>query len=284
MKLISLLDHLAATPDSSAPAPRRAMFQQLGRVAVAALPLALGSLAATAGTKDTSYDAVAQLLLLERVQLAFYTQALGVSGLIPAAQRADFQRVQVHQTEHTAFLTQALQATGALVPAMPTFDFSGRHNVASNPILFPNVLSDYDSFLALAQQLEDLGVRLYKTQAFVINYDVQLSNSVLRMHTVEARHSAHVRGLRRGRGAVVKNWPSDTDAVIARPAAAQVLTTAATGGEENSVQYLATGVPVPFGKFLTILNNTAVHDTALVEAFDEPLSSAVATAALNLFS
>ena len=74
------------------------MLQQLGRVAVAAVPLALGTLTATASIKDTSYDAVTQLLLLERVQLAFYTQALGVSGLIPAAQLPDFQRDYVWGT------------------------------------------------------------------------------------------------------------------------------------------------------------------------------------------
>ena len=143
MKLISLLDQLAATPTTAA-TPRRALLQQAGRVAVAALPLGLGAaLPATASIQDTSYDAVTQLLLLERLQLAYYTRALGVAGLIPAAQVADFQRLQRHQSQHAAFLTQALQNAGAVVPAVPTFDFSGRRNGASNPELFPNVKLAY---------------------------------------------------------------------------------------------------------------------------------------------
>ena len=281
MKLISLLDQLAAAPASVA-TPRRALLQHLGRAAMAALPLA-AALPAAADTKDTSYDAVTQLLLLERLQQALYTRALAVPGLIPAAQTADFQRLRTHQDQHVAFLTQALQNAGSLIPAVPAFDFSGRHGVATNPELFPNVLSNYDAFLALAQQLEDLGVRLYKTHAFAIVDDIQLANAVLRLHAVEAQHSAHVRGLRRGRGAVVKTWPSEADAVIARPAAAQALTVAATGGEDNLLQYLTPNKPIVFSEFLLIRDNTAIHDSALPEAFDEPVNRTTAQAALNLF-
>ena len=281
MKLISLLDQLAAAPATTA-TPRRALLQHLGRAAVAALPLA-AVLPAAASTNDTAYDALTQLLLLERLQLAFYTRALAVTGLIPTAQTADFQRLRTHQEQHVTFLTQALQGAGSLVPALPAFDFSGRRGVASNPELFPNVLSDYDTFLALAQQLEDLGVRLYKTHAFAVVNDLQLTLAVLRLHPVEAQHSAHVRGLRRGRGVVVENWPSDSDAAITRPAAAQVLTTAATGGEENILQYQTPGKPIVFSDFLLIRDNTAIHDSALPEAFDEPVNSAIAQTALNLF-
>ncbi|WP_052732943.1 ferritin-like domain-containing protein [Hymenobacter terrenus] len=284
MKLISLLDHLAAAPADQSAAPRRAVLRQVGSAALAALPLGLGaSLPAAADTKDTSYDAVTQLLLLERLQRALYTRALAAPGLIPLTQLADFQRLRLHQDQHVAFLTEALQAAGAIVPTEPAFDFSGRRGVVTNPVLFPNVLSNFDDFLALAQQLEDLGVRLYKTQAFNITNDSQLLKAVLRIHAVEAQHSAHVRSLRRGRGVAVKNWPSDTDAAIVRPAAAQVLTTAATGGEENPIQNLKAGMPIPFANFLLIRDNTAVRDSALSEAFDEPLTTTVAQAALNLF-
>ncbi|MDB5271002.1 MAG: hypothetical protein JWP58_4042, partial [Hymenobacter sp.] len=259
----------------------RALLAQLGRAAVAALPLG-AALPAAAAPADTSYDAVTQLLQLERTQVALYTQALAAAGLIPAAQTADFQRLLAHQTQHAALLLKALQDGGALVPALPVFDFSGKHSVAANPELFPGVLTSYDAFLALAQQLEDLGVRLYQTQAANIG-DPQLFRAALRIHAVEAQHSAHIRGLRKGRGVVVQNWPSEEDTAIVRPAAAQALTAAATGGEENGVQYLSAGVPIPFASLLLISTNTAIHDPALAEAFDEPVSSAVAQAALNLF-
>lgn len=283
MKLISLLDRLAATPGTAAPAPRRALLAQLGRAAVAALPLSVAAaLPAAAAPADTSFDAVTQLLQLERTQVALYTQGLAVPGLIPTAQTADFQRLLAHQTQHTALIIKSLEGGGALVAALPRFDFSGKHGVATNPELFPSVLTNYDAFLALTQQLEDLGVRLYKTHAFTIG-DPQLLRAALRIHAVEAEHSAHIRGLRKDRGAVVQSWPSEEDTAIARPTAALALTTAATGGEETGVQYVTPGVPVPFASFLIISTNTAIHDPALAEAFDEPVSSAAAQAALNLF-
>jgi hypothetical protein len=284
MKLISVLDHLAATPTTSEPAPRRALLAQLGRAAIAALPLGLGTAqTATADTLDTSYDAALQLLMLERLQVALYTQGLAATGLIPTAQQPDFQRMLAHQTQHATLLSQSLQNAGAVVPAQPAFDFSGRRNQTSNPVLFPNVFTNFDNFLALAQQIEDFGVRLYNLHAFNIVYDAALTSAVLRMLPVEAEHSAHIRGLRQSRGAAVQQWPSDEDAAIARPTAAQALTTAATGSENNIVQFLSAGVAVPFDTLLRISYGTAIRDSSLPEAFDEPVSTVAAQAALNLF-
>ncbi|MBO2010531.1 ferritin-like domain-containing protein [Hymenobacter negativus] len=284
MKLISVLDHLAATPTAPEPTPRRALLTKLGRAAAAALPLGLGTAqATTAGTLDSSFDAALQLLQLERLQVALYTQALAAAGLITTAQRPDFERMLAHQTQHAALLQQALQNAGAIVPTVPTFDFSGRHGQSSNPVLFPNVFTSFDDFLALAQQIEDLGVRLYTAHAFNLVYDAVLTRSVLRILPVESQHASHVRSLRRSRGAVVQNWPSEEDAVITRPAAAQVLTTAATGGEETTIQYQSAGVSIPFSTFLTISKGAAIHDPALAESFDEAANTATAQAAMDLF-
>ena len=284
MKLISLLDHLAATPASSPAAPRRAVLAQLGQAAAAVLPLALGTLPATAATQDSTQDAILQLLQLERLQVALYTQGLATPGLIPAAQTADFQRLLTHQNQHVTFLTSTLQSAGSAVPAAPSFDLTGRRNTTANPELFLAVLTNYDSFLALAQQIEDFGVRLYQGHVFDIASDARLTRAVLRMHSVEAQHSAYVRGLRRGRGATVSNWPSDKDAAIGRPAAAQALTTAAASGEANVIQYASAGTRLPFVQFFLVRDNTAIQDPALAEAFDEPITGTVGQAALNLFS
>ena len=293
MKLLPFLDRLAATSAATGNAPRRALLQQAGRTALAALPLGLGAVQPVAArTNATPYDAITQLLLLERLQMAYYTRALATAGLIPAAQTADFQRLLSHQTQHAAFLQKALQDAGALVPAVPTFDFSGRKNVATNPVLFPNVLSNYDDFLALSQQLEDLGVRLYTTYAFVNTNDGQFAKVLLRTLAVEGEHSAHIRGLRRDRGVVVKTWPSSSDAPIVRPAAAQALADAAAGGEDNATQPASVGAPIVFSDFLNVFKLSFVPDASLAEAFDEPLTTsptsptqlATAQAALNLFS
>lgn len=293
MKLLPFLDRLAAGAAATDSAPRRAVIQQAGRTALAALPLALGAVQPVAArTIATAYDAIVQLLLLERLQMNYYSRALTTTGLIPAAQVADFQRLYDHQLQHVAFLQNVLQNAGTIVPAAPTFDFSGRKNVATNPVLFPNVLSNYDDFLALAQQLEDLSVRLYITNAFANTNDAQLAKVLLRMLAVEGEHSAHVRGLRRDRGVSVKTWPSSSDAPIARPAAAQALTAAASAGEDNITQLASAGVPLAFSNFLSVFKLSFVPDTSLAEAFDEPVVTsanqpnpqATAQAALDLFS
>ena len=284
MKLITALDHLAAVPAAPAPTQRRALLAQLGRAAAAALPAVLTALPAAAAPQNTTLDVVSQLLLLTRLQKDLYTRALAAPSLIPAGVRADFQRIQTQLSQHEAFFVLNLQNAGAAVPPVPTFDFGGQRGVAANPVLFPNVLSSYDEFLALAQQLEDMGVRLFQSQSFAIATEGQLAKAILRLSPVKAQHSAHVRGLRRGRGVVVKNWPSDTDVPIIRPAAAAALITATTGGEGNAAHFLTAGSSVPFYSFLLIRDNTAIHDTALPEAFDEPISAAVAQAAINLFS
>ena len=293
MKLLPFLDRLAATSAANGSAPRRTLLQQAGRTALAALPLGLGAVQPVAArTKATAYDAILQLLQIERLQMAYYTRGLAAPALIPTAKTTDFQRLLNHQTQHVAFLQKSLQDAGAIVPAAPSFDFSGRKNVASNPVLFPNVLSNYDDFLALAQQLEDLGVRLYTTYAFINTNDNQFAKVLLRALAVEGEHSAHIRGLRRDRGAVVKNWPNSSDAPIVRPAAAQVLTDAATGGEDNITQFASAGVPVVFSDFLSVFKLSFVPNSSLAEAFDEPLTTtrnyptqqAFVQAALDLFS
>ena len=285
MKLLPFLDRIAAGSAATASAPRRALLQQAGRTALAALPLGLGATQpAAARTKATPYDAITQLLQLERLQMTYYSRALTTTGLLPTAQVADFQRIYNHQLQHVTFLQKSLQDAGAIVPAVPAFDFSGRKNVATNPVLFPNVLSSYDEFLALAQQLEDLSVRLYNALAYANSFDPQLAKVLLRMLAVEGEHAAHVRGLRRDRGVAVKTWPSSTDAPIVRPTAAQVLTQAATDGEDTISQLASAGVPIAFRNFLTVFKLTFVADTSLAEAFDEPVNTTIAQAALDLFS
>jgi hypothetical protein len=289
MKLSSLVKQLAATSATPGATPRRALLQQLGRAgmqaAAAALPLNLAtSLSAAADTTSTFSDALLQLVHIERLQYALYTRALAAPGLIPASAQADFQRLQRQQQQHLNFLLPVLSNSSVPVPPVPNFDFSGQRNVASNPVLFPNVLTSYSAFLELAQQLEDVGVRAYKTQLPLLGTDRPLLTATLRMHSVEARHSAHVRGLRRAAGATVKNWPSDTDAAISRPAAAAALTTAANSGEASAVQLVTGPAQIPFASLLITRDNTAIRETSLSEAFDEPTTRAIVQAALDLFS
>jgi hypothetical protein len=287
MKIIPFLDALAA-PTPTAPTARRAVLAQLARAGASAVATAL-PLAAVARPTETSFDVVTLLFLLERTQLALYTQGLA-ANIFPGPLLPDFQRLQTHQLQHVATWNQALIDTGAVVPPLPTFDFSVRRNVASNPVLFPNVLTNFDNFLQMAQRLEDAGVRIYESLMTNLVSSRLLFTTALGIQAVEARHAAHIRTLRRARGAQVKSWPSSADAPLPIPtnasAADMATLRAVVAGEDNGRQLLPGPAVVPFSDFLLLRDNTAVRDSALTEAFDEPLianGSQSATAVVQNF-
>ena len=272
-------------------AARRAALARIGaagwRGLVGALPLVAAVAGpAVAAPTVTTLDAVMLLLQLEQLQNAFYTQALGATLPLPAAVRPDVTRLQTQQQQHLAFLSQQLTDGGLPVPPAPTFDFSGQHGVTTNPVLFPNVLTDYASFLQLGQQLEDAAVRVYLGQLPMLAAEKLLYRAVLAMQATEARHASHIRSLRRSQGTVVKNWPSTADAALSAPIMVLTDSSPATlyAGEANEEQLIPGPLRVPFVTLLVSTNNAAVADTATAEAFDEPLTTAQARALLALFS
>ena len=286
MNLLFFIDQLGAA-EAATPANRRATLARLAhtgwRTAAAALPAGLLlARPAAASSLTTSLDAVLLLLQLARTQAALCTQALAVAGLLPAVQVADFQTMLAHHQAQMALLGRALTEGGAAVPAMPTFDFSGRRGVPANPELFPGALSTYGKFLELAQQLADAGGRMCQGVIPVLFGQRLLYAAVVQLLPVATRHASHLRTLRRGQGANVKNWPSAATPPLA-PAPPAALLAATLTGENNERQLLPDNVPVPFAKLLLAADGNAVQPAALAEAFDEPIIPAVAQAALNLF-
>jgi len=84
--------------------------------------------------------------------------------------------------------------------AKPTFDFSGGNGSGTGP--FATALTNnYDLFLAVAQTFEDTGVRAYKGSAGTLINNNDVLQAALQIHSVEARHAAHIRYMRRNRGA-----------------------------------------------------------------------------------
>lgn len=221
-------------------------------VAVAALPLALGVLARQAFAQGTLPQGIRDVLnfalTLEYLEAAFYTQGLAASGLIPPADRPIFQQIRKHEDAHVTLLRSVL---GASAVASPTFDFTARG-------AFADVFSNYATFMALAQGFEDTGVRAYKGQAGALIGDNRILTVALQIHSVEARHAAHVRRMRQQKGWVTG---SQTDVAALAPVYA---------GDENTMQ---AGV------------NTAtfVNANAATEAFDEPLSTQAVLAIAGLF-
>lgn len=292
MNILSFLDQLSS-PALPEAAPRRNALQQLSRagaqLVAASLPVVLSASPVQARPTATALDAVLLLLKLEELQLAFYTQAAGAASL--SAYQADILTIQEHQQDHRTFLRQFLTNAGVTVPATPSFDFSGQRGNVTNPVLFPDVFTNPANFLQLAQQLEDAAASIYLGQTSAFTDKLTLA-ALYRMQSVEARHAARIRSLRRaalGSTGRVKSWPSRADTAPSAPVlvpAVPVTTPASTSSiysfENNETQLVDASRIVPFATLLADASKL-VQSNSLAEAFDEPLPTVQATALLNIF-
>ncbi|WP_345073491.1 ferritin-like domain-containing protein [Hymenobacter fastidiosus] len=182
---------------------RRSALSMLGdiskKMALAAAPIAIGSAfnkAMAQNTLTNPNDILNYALLLERLEFSFYDQALKAATLTPVltgVDRAAIETIRTHELAHVNLLTAALGSAAAPAPANG-FDFKG-------------AFATYDGFLTTAQALEDTGVRAYKGQANNIPRTlnptvggtvVNLLTVALQIHSVEARHAARIRYMRRG--------------------------------------------------------------------------------------
>jgi len=303
MDFLNLLARLA-TLDTEAPAtaaPRRAALSRLGQAGTVLLPALLAALPAPAlaGTKETRtrLDVLKLALKLELLENEFYSRALGLTAGGPAnpaaffvtpANRAAIQTIQSHEAQHVALFTRLITDAGSPLDAVPNFDFTGSKN-GSQAALYPDVYTNLDTFLKVAQLLEDAGVRAYKGQVEFIQTDNYILEAALRTHSTEARHAAHIRTMRRQRGANVKSWvsPSDTPITTAGTVPDAVYST-----ESNTTQYIVRNsvvTKVPFDSSLPINVGTPPLSAAAIlakvaEAFDEPVEAATAEALLQLFT
>ena len=218
---------------------------------LAASPFALAALSNRAygqtpeALPQSIKDVLSFALTLEHLEYEFYVRGLAPAvpatttppapaipaGPIPALpagtpagtpqppDRVLFTTIASHERDHVLFLQTALgfatpvvgppTATNPVIPGRPEFgfDFTARGT-------FPTVLSDYQTYLAVSQGLEDTGVRAYKGQAaeFVATDALASSTLVsatlqaaLQIHSVEARHASAVRRLRGQKGWITLN-------------------------------------------------------------------------------
>jgi hypothetical protein len=233
-----------------------------GKVALTAVPLALGSMfkrayAGTNGTNDIITDTLNFALTLEYLEAEFYQKGLDAAGLIPAgAPRNAILAIGAHETAHVTFLRNAITAAGGTPVPKPTFDFSAGNGSGNGP--FKNVFTDYALFLAVSQAFEDTGVRAYKGQAGNLISNNDVLTAALRIHSVEARHASHIRQMRRAQGANVKPWVTGKD----------------TGGIGAAVQPIYDGEENTKQANIEIvgINGMAITADDATEAFDEPLT------------
>lgn len=238
-----------------------------GRIALAAVPFALGSMLSKAYGQPTSavtIDVLTYALKLEYLEAAFYTAGVAKSGLVASADVAAMTTIRDHENAHVAFLKSALTALGATIPAVPTFDFTAGGT-------FADVMTNYTTFLAVAQTFEDTGVRAYKGRAAEIVKGGAYLTAALNIHSVEARHASHIRTIRRKASgdATIKSWITGNTPTVNIAAV-----TPSYAGEDNVVQA---------GVTITNINGTGITTANASEAFDEPLTAAAVLAIVKPF-
>lgn len=226
-----------------------------GRIALAALPLAFGSLLQKAYGQSSGagmiVDTLNFALTLEYLEANFYTKAVATPGLIPTAPAMGaLTTIKDHENAHVAFLTTAIKSLNATPVSFTADDFDFTAKGA-----FSDVFTNYDTLLAVSQALEDTGVRAYKGQAGNLMSNNDVLTAALNIHSVEARHASHIRQMRKARGADIKPWITKNFAGIP--------VSGVYRGEELSTQASINVVNI---------NGFDISENAATEAFDEPLT------------
>ncbi|SDZ86628.1 ferritin-like domain-containing protein [Pedobacter hartonius] len=274
MNIINILDEIEKVDGEvyERLSPRRAAMKQFysfgSKMAVAAVPLALGSMFKKAYGQSTStvIDVLNFALTLEYLEYNFYQTGLTTAGLIPAGTPAvaAITTIRDHELAHVNLLKGAITASGGTPVAFTAanFDYTAKNT-------FPTVFSSYPTFLAVAQAFEDTGVRAYKGQAPSLMSAPDVLQTALQIHSVEARHASHIRQMRKapagGGVTALKPWITGAN----DSGVPQV--DAVYKGEDNVVQ---AGVNIP---------SLGVSTAAATESFDEFLVKADVLAIASLF-
>jgi hypothetical protein len=246
-----------------------------GKIALASIPFALGSMFQKAYSSpqaptDLIFDTLNFALTLEYLEANFYIKAVA-SGIVPSGNALNALTViRDHENAHVNFLKTAISAAGGTPVSFTAdkFDFTAKGT-------FPGVFSDYGTLLAVAQTFEDTGVRAYKGQAPNLMSNNDYLTAALQIHSVEARHAAHLREMRKAAnllvpaGVDVKPWITLNQSGIGSSAVQ-----ASYAGEENVKQ-----ATIP----ITDIGGKDISAEAASEAFDEPLSKEQVTAIVTPF-
>jgi len=238
---------------------RREAFTKAGnfgiKAALASLPFVLSSLVTKSlkaqGTTSV-IDVLNFALTLEYLEAKFYQMGLSTPSLIPTGDRTVFTQISKHETSHVTVLRSTITSLGGTPVSEPTFDFTAGGS-------FPDVFTNYATYLTLSQAFEDTGVRAYKGQARNLMSNDAVLTAALQIHSVEARHASEVRRIRNNKG-----W----------------ITLANTGGAPGAVYEGEDNFSQGEVDVRTI---TTVSANAISEAFDETLSMAQVLAIADPF-
>ncbi len=251
-----------------------------GKLALVAVPLAVSAMFNKAYGQTTPADVNAVLnfaLTLEYLEAEFYTKIVGSPGYLTASAAAQsaLTKIRDDENKHVVFLKSVL---GAAAVAKPSFDFTGGAGSGTGP--FAGYLSSYAVQLAMAQTFEDTGVRAYKGQATNLQSNRVVLTAALNIHSVEARHAAHIRQMRRALDAAIpasqkplKPWITLNYSGIEYPPAQANI----------QLSYASEEVTTQAGVNIVGLGGTFNDAKAASEGFDEPLTSAQILTIVNPF-
>lgn len=251
--------------------PRRAAIKNItsfgSKVAVAALPFALGTMFKKAYAADTAavsvIDVLNYALTLEYLESTFYNAGTAASGLIPAKDASYIADITDDENHHVTFLQTVIKQLGGTPVTAPKFDLTAGNGKGNGP--FADVLTNYKTFLAVAETFEDTGVRAYKGQAPNLVGNQVVLTAALSIHAVEARHASAVRYLRTTSGfAEVGVWINSTTGLGNDTGIS--LVNGNYKGEDNVIQG---GVDV---SQLKDNDGKPIGQIDAAAAFDEPLS------------
>lgn len=240
------------------------MFSTGKKITAAAAPVFLASFfnKAYAGeqrVQETVKQVLAYALRLERLEYAFYRDGLASSTLaLSGNDRTGLEEIRDNELAHVNLLESLLLP--AERPAVDTYRFDK---------VYTAVFNDRDTFLAVAQALEDTGVRAYKGRAGELKGTAELETA-LNIHSVEARHAAHIRVMR-GKTA----WIPGDDSTNGIPTV--TLPAPLTGTVAGNAFYLAGASGTPSEANTTQAGQSGLYAGNNIpaerysEAFDEPL-------------
>jgi hypothetical protein len=282
MNLFSLLDEIEKVDPEvhERMSPRRDAIKNItsfgSKVAVAALPFAFATVfkKAYGASTPVSVNTVLNFALqLEYLESYFYNQGTAVSGLIAGADSASFAIIQADENHHVAFLQSVL---GSAAIAMPKIDLTAGG-------AFADVLTNYNTFMAVANAFEDTGVRAYKGQAPNLLGNQTVLTAALSIHAVEARHASAIRQIRASHGVAITPWITGSATVYNDTGVAAVNGNYGAGA---SASYPAENNVTQGGVNVTTLASaygpTTPYNVAC-EAFDEPLDMATVVSLVTPF-
>lgn len=254
--------------------PRRAAIKNMtsfgSKVAVAAIPFYFSSLMKKAYGQTVTpsvTDVLNYALKLEFLESAFYTAGVNSNIAFSATEKGYLTTIQGHEKAHVAFLQSVL---GSAAVSQSTQGNNGVYDFTAGG-LFADVLTNADTYFAVAQAFEDTGVRAYKGQAGFLVGNKTVLTAALDIHSVEARHASAIRQVRKARGASsTKPW------IVGANDTGIAAVNANYAGEDNVMQG---------GVNITTLTgvNGSISTTAATAAFDEPLTSAQVVALVAPF-